>query len=93
MPQQHRLKLPSASRDEQISGRDMWNRNRSESGAHFYTLGYTGRKLEELIARMLGAGVQTLLDIRQNPVSMYRPELSEEQPAQERRKSRDCLHP
>ena len=58
MPQQHRLKLPSASRDEQISGRDMWNRNRSESGAHFYTLGYTGRKLEELIARMLGAGYE-----------------------------------
>lgn len=76
MPRQNHLKLPSASRDEQISGRDTWNRSRSESGADFYTLGYTGRKLEDLIARMLGAGVRTLLDIRQNPVSMYRPELS-----------------
>jgi uncharacterized protein (DUF488 family) len=76
MPQPNRLKLPSASKEDQIDGRDTWNRTRCEAGAHFFTIGYTGRKLDELIAKMLNVGVRTLLDIRQNPVSMYRPELS-----------------
>jgi uncharacterized protein (DUF488 family) len=76
MPQKNRLSLPSGTRQEQIDGRAAWNRTRDAGAAHFFTLGYTGRKLDELIAAMQGAGVRTLLDIRQNPVSMYRPELS-----------------
>lgn len=39
-------------------------------------MGYTGRKLDELVNAMLQAGIQSLVDIRKNPVSMYRPELS-----------------
>jgi uncharacterized protein (DUF488 family) len=76
MAQQHRLSLPSAPVRDQVAGRTTWNKTRSVQAAHFFTLGYTGRKMEELMAAMLGAGVRTLLDIRQNPVSMYRPELS-----------------
>lgn len=76
MPQQHRLSLPSAPLREQLEGRTAWNKTRSRDTAHFFTLGYTGRKIDELMAAMLGADVKTLLDIRQNPVSMYRPELS-----------------
>lgn len=71
-----RLSLPSAPVRDQVAGRTTWNETRSIQSAHFFTLGYTGRKMEELMATMLGAGVRTLLDIRQNPVSMYRPELS-----------------
>lgn len=71
-----RLALPSASVKDQLQGRVNWNQKRSAGAAHFFTLGYTGRKLDELLALMLSAGVRTLLDIRQNPVSMYRPELS-----------------
>jgi uncharacterized protein (DUF488 family) len=76
MSQTNRLTLPSAPLSDQLKGRTTWNETRSLAGAHFFTLGYTGRKIDELIARMKDAGVRTLLDIRQNPVSMYRPELS-----------------
>lgn len=44
--------------------------------ADFFTLGYTGRPLNEILDALTSNGVQTLVDIRQNPVSMYRPELS-----------------
>lgn len=76
MPQKHRLKLPSASAKQQYENRLLWNDARSPDKADFFTIGYTGRKLEEMIEAMQNAGVQCLIDIRQNPVSMYRPELS-----------------
>jgi len=76
MPQRNRLTLPSASVQDQLRGRAKWNERRSAERADFFTLGYTGRKLDELLSLMQTAGVRTLLDIRQNPVSMYRPELS-----------------
>ena len=76
MPQQNRLSLPSAPVKDQLRGREKWNEIRSREAAHFFTLGYTGRKWEDLLSLMLDNGVRTLLDIRQNPVSMYRPELS-----------------
>jgi uncharacterized protein (DUF488 family) len=76
MPQAHRLKLPSASAREQAAGKGLWNDARSADEADFFTIGYTGRKIEEIRDALVGAGVQSLVDIRQNPVSMYRPELS-----------------
>lgn len=76
MPQANRLNLPSASVKQQIESKDIWNVTRSAESADFYTLGYSGRKTEEIIAALKSRGVRTLVDIRQNPVSMYRPELS-----------------
>lgn len=76
MPQANRLKLPSASVKQQAENKVIWNEARCSSTAHFYTLGYTGRKLDELLELLISNEVQTLVDIRQNPVSMYRPELS-----------------
>jgi uncharacterized protein (DUF488 family) len=76
MPHSPQLVLPSIPLKEQSHNRALWNDARSLSSADFFTLGYTGRKLDELIPIMLKAGVQSLVDIRSNPVSMYRPELS-----------------
>jgi len=39
-------------------------------------MGYAGRSLPELLDALVQNEVRTLADIRQNPVSMYRPELS-----------------
>jgi len=39
-------------------------------------MGYTGRKIEEMLLLLKQHGVRTLVDIRQNAISMYRPELS-----------------
>jgi uncharacterized protein (DUF488 family) len=76
MPQSNRLNLPSASVKQQIANKLTWNNTRSAEQADFFTVGYTGRKTDEIIELLKEHQVQTLVDIRQNPISMYRPELS-----------------
>jgi uncharacterized protein (DUF488 family) len=76
MPQVNRLNLPTATPKQQVENRFLWNDSRSAEQANFFTVGYSGRKTEEIIAALKANGVRTLVDIRQNPVSMYRPELS-----------------
>ena len=76
MPQANRLNLPTVPVKQQIENKVIWNDARSAETADFFTIGYTGRKTEEIIAALKAKGVRTLVDIRQNPVSMYRPELS-----------------
>jgi len=76
MPQANRLNLPSASLRQQIASRGSWNEARSVETADFFTIGYSGRKTEDIMATLKQHGVRTLADVRQNPISMYRPELS-----------------
>jgi uncharacterized protein (DUF488 family) len=76
MPQAHRLNLPSASAKQQVENKTLWNEARSVDTADFFTVGYSGRKTPEILEALISNGVRTLIDIRQNPVSMYRPELS-----------------
>src|SRR6266849_6013231 len=76
MPQANRLSLPSASTKQQFENKVVWNDTRSANGADFFTIGYTGRKIDDIVTALKSDGVRTLVDIRQNPVSMYRPELS-----------------
>lgn len=76
MPQAHRLNLPTAPLKRQIANKAEWNESRSLERADFFTLGYSGRKTEEILSLLKQHGVRTLLDVRQNPVSMYRRELS-----------------
>ena len=76
MPQANRLNLPTAPVRKQIANKAELNESRSSGEADFFTLGYSGRKTEELLDLLKQHGVRTLVDIRQNAVSMYRPELS-----------------
>lgn len=76
MPQVNRLKLPSASAKQQTENRFLWNEARSPEAADFFTIGYSGRKLDEILDALEAVGVRCLVDIRITPVSMYRPELS-----------------
>ncbi len=76
MPQANRLTLPSAPVKKQLANKSTWNECRSATGADFFTIGYSGRKTDEIMEALMTHGVRTLVDIRQNPVSMYRPELS-----------------
>lgn len=76
MAQANRLKLPSASARQQAENKIVWNEARCPHSALFFTIGYTGRPLVEFLDLLLEHEVRTLLDIRQNPVSMYRPEMS-----------------
>jgi uncharacterized protein (DUF488 family) len=76
MPQSNRLNLPSAPLKQQIANKVSWNDMRSADKADFFTIGYTGKKTEDIIALLKKHEVRTLVDIRQNPISMYRPDLS-----------------
>jgi uncharacterized protein (DUF488 family) len=76
MPQANRLNLPTAPVKEQIAHKADWNKSRSAEHADFFTVGYTGRKTEEIMVLLKQHGIQTLVDIRQNAISMYRPDLS-----------------
>ena len=76
MAQINRLNLPTAPVKAQLANRILWNHGRTLDGADFFTVGYTGRQTDSLIETMKHAGIRTLIDIRQNPVSMYRPDLS-----------------
>jgi uncharacterized protein (DUF488 family) len=68
--------LPSASPKQQADKKALWNEARTAHSADFFTVGYTGRNIDELLRILTAHGVRTLVDIRYNPVSMYRPELS-----------------
>ena len=76
MSQGHILKLPTVSMRRQIANRAEWNRQRSQEGADFFTFGYSGRKIEEIVAELKRCGVRTVIDVRQHAVSMFRPEWS-----------------
>jgi uncharacterized protein (DUF488 family) len=76
MAQTNRLNLPSASAKRQIDNKEVWNEIRSAHDADFFTIGYSGRKIDEIVITLIAYNVRTLVDIRHNPVSMYRPELS-----------------
>jgi uncharacterized protein (DUF488 family) len=70
------LKLPTKSARARAESKVLWNEARSPEQADFFTFGYEGRKTEDVFASVISAGVQCVLDIRYNPVSMYRPEFS-----------------
>lgn len=76
MRERRPLKLPSRSARAQADGKALWNEARSADRADFFTIGYAGRTVQQLIDLLLGVGVRSLIDIRFSPVSMYRPELS-----------------
>lgn len=76
MPQQHRLKLPSAPIKQQLLSKAEWNESRTPEKADFFTLGYSGKQTKEILSLLKRYGINTVVDVRQNPISMYRPELS-----------------
>lgn len=76
MPQANRLNLPTLPLKRQFENKIVWNSERSKEQADFFTIGYSGRKTEEIIYALTGNCVRTLVDIRLYPISMFRPELS-----------------
>jgi uncharacterized protein (DUF488 family) len=73
---QRPLKLPTKSLRARVESKAVWNDGRSPDRADFFTFGYEGRKTDDLFGVLKNAAVQCVVDIRYNPVSMYRPELS-----------------
>lgn len=70
------MELPSLPKKVQLENKESWNEERSKESADFFTVGYSGRNIEEFISALTGAGVACLVDVRANPVSMYKPDFS-----------------
>lgn len=70
------MKLPSRAPRVQAQRKALWNEARSPASADFFTFGYSGRTATEIVSLAKSVGVRSILDIRFNPVSMYKPELS-----------------
>lgn len=70
------LKLPEKTKEEQRQSKIDWNAKHCTSTPDFYTIGYSGRTIEEFIKVLKDAGVATLVDIRFMPVSQFKPEFS-----------------
>lgn len=75
-PTKKPLKLPTKSVKRRAESKVLWNEARSSENADFFTVGYEGRTTENLFDALKAANVQCVIDIRYNPVSMYRPDLS-----------------
>lgn len=73
---QRPLKLPTKSARARAESKALWNDSRSADRADFFTFGYEGRRTDDLFGALKSASVQCVVDIRYNPISMYRPEFS-----------------
>ncbi len=74
--------LPEASTAQQLLNRAKWNTRRMLAQPSFFTCGYAGRDIVQFVDLLTTAGVRTLVDIRANPVSLYKPEFSRDKLAQ-----------
>ncbi len=78
MARRGQLKLPADSPRVQEDKKAIWNEFRSPEMADFFTVGYMGRSIDEFVAILTSAGVATLIDIRDTPLSMYKPDFSKQ---------------
>jgi len=72
-----RIELSSAPFNVQLFNKTMWNLDRV-GRFDFYTVGYENKTIKQLVELLKRKKVKTLLDVRKNPVSMYKLEFNKE---------------
>jgi uncharacterized protein (DUF488 family) len=70
------LKLPEKTKTEQRQSKIAWNAEHCTSEPDFYTIGYSGRGIDEFVRVIKNANIATIVDIRFSPVSRFKPEFS-----------------
>lgn len=71
------IELPEEPIEVQIFNKTMWNLQRI-GDYDFYTIGFAKKTVEQFLELLKAKGVKTLLDMRKNPVSMFRPEFNKD---------------
>jgi hypothetical protein len=62
---------------DQWQGKILWNLRRLNLADYdHFSIGYSGRSLDQLVEILTFAGVTCVADIRRNPISQFRPEFS-----------------
>jgi len=72
-----KIELPAETIDVQIFNKTMWNLQRI-GDFNFYTIGYEKKTIEQFLRLLKTKKIHTLLDVRRNPVSQYKPEFSKQ---------------
>jgi len=68
---------PDTSSNDRWHQKCIWNAKRlSPLTYRFFTIGYAHRSINQFIAILQAAQVKTVVDVRANPVSQFRPEFS-----------------
>lgn len=70
------VELPQESPAIQGRRKIEWNRSRPQEEADFFTMGYSGRDINNFVEILERADIQTLLDIRHSANSIYKPAFS-----------------
>jgi len=61
----------------QIQNKILWNLERIED-YDFYTIGFAKRTVDQFLQLLKAKNIQTLIDVRKNPRSMFKPEFNKE---------------
>ena len=72
------MSLPEPPESVQRYNKEIWNLKHLPVVADFYTIGYSGRDIEQFLGLLKVVRVSTLVDIRHTPVSQYKPDFSRE---------------
>lgn len=71
------IELPEEPIEVQMFNKIMWNLQRI-GNYDFYTIGFAKRTMEQFVELLKAKGVKTLVDVRKNPRSMFKPEFNKE---------------
>ena len=72
------LGLPEDAIPVQLKNKVVWNLSHYGVKADFYTIGYAGRDIDQFIEILKAASISTIVDVRNAPVSQYKPDFSRE---------------
>jgi ParB family chromosome partitioning protein len=74
-----RVEIPLPPLSDQLHGKTMWNLDRINlRDFDFFTIGYAEREIKQFIEILKKANVKTLVDVREEPVSTFKPEFNKE---------------
>lgn len=68
--------MPTDPAHIQVEKKNLWNATREKKSADFFTVGYSGRRIDDFLKAVIDAGVRCVIDVRHMPVSMYKPDFS-----------------
>jgi ParB family chromosome partitioning protein len=71
------IELPEEPIEIQIFNKIMWNLQRIGE-YDFYTIGFAKRTPDQFLQLLKAKGIKTLVDVRFNPVSMFKPEFNKD---------------
>jgi ParB family chromosome partitioning protein len=79
MVKPQRTSQPQERTEVRVHNKLIWNLQRIDlTQFGYYTIGYSGRTLEQFLEVLKLAGVETVADVRADPISQYRPEFSKQ---------------